>query len=149
MTVPKQFQVLIQSFAPTFTRPSFLRIMWITVAAILTVGSRTVSNLIRTLETFSFGHASSFHRLFSKRRWKNWSLGRTLCHLILQFIREDEPVYLAGDDTVGGHKGKRVYGKGCHRDAVRSSHKRLVFRWGLEHESWLTLLIDLKSTFVW
>ncbi|MCA9025090.1 MAG: hypothetical protein KDA86_07740 [Planctomycetaceae bacterium] len=37
---------------------------------------------------------------------------------------------VAGDDMVSQHRGENVYGKGCHRDAVRSSHQHLVHRWG-------------------
>ena len=29
------------------------------------------------------------------------------------------------------HPGKKVYGKGKHRDAVRSSHSYTAFRWGV------------------
>ncbi len=36
-------------------------------------------------------------------------------------------IRLVGDDTVDGHRGKRVYGKARHRDAVRSSHSHTVF----------------------
>ena len=37
---------------------------------------------------------------------------------------------LCGDDTVDGHRGKKVYGKACHRDAVRSTHSFTAYRWG-------------------
>ena len=119
LCLPQAFQDLIQGFAGGFTRPSFRRFVWLTVASILTLGSHTVSNLLRTLETFQEGHFSSFHRLFSKRRWKPWKLAHSLCSLILVLIPEGQPVFLAGDDTVDGHRGKHVFGKGCHRDAVR------------------------------
>ena len=39
---------------------------------------------------------------------------------------------LTGDDTVSQHRGEHAYGKGCHRDAVRSSHQHQVYRW--EHK---------------
>jgi hypothetical protein len=47
------------------------------------------------------------------------------------------------DDTVAEHCGKRVYGKGCHRDAVRSGHgTHTAVRWG---HKWvvLTVLVPL------
>jgi hypothetical protein len=136
--LPKAFQELIQSFAPAFTRPSFRRFTWLVVAAILTLGSHTISNLLRTLEAFQQGHFSSFHRFLSKRRWKPWCLAKILCSLILALLPEDQLVFLAGDDTVDGHRGKNVYGKGCHRDAVRSSHTHLVHRWG---HKWVVLSV--------
>jgi hypothetical protein len=50
------------------------------------------------------------------------------------------------DDTTTQHRGKCVYGKGCHHDAVRSAHKHLVFRWG---HRWIALAISLKFPFTW
>lgn len=138
LCLPESFQTLIQTFASGFTRPSFRRFVWLTVAAILTLGTHTVSNLCRTLEVFQDGHLTSFLRLFSKRRWQPWKLARILCSLILMLVPERQDVHLAGDDTVDGHRGINVYGKGCHRDAVRSSHSHLVFRWG---HKWIVLSI--------
>jgi hypothetical protein len=57
-------------------------------------------------------------------------LGKVLASAVLRLIPQDEPVLVAMDDTTAQHRGKKVYGKGCHRDAVRSSHKHKVWRWG-------------------
>ena len=138
LRTPKLFQELIQSFSHAFTRPSFRRFTWLVFAAILTLGSHTTSNLLRTLEAFQEGHFSSFHRLFSKRRWKPWCLSKILCKWILALLPDEQLVWLAGDDTVDGHRGKKVYGKGCHRDAVRSTHTHMVYRWG---HKWIVLSI--------
>jgi hypothetical protein len=48
---------------------------------------------------------------------------------------------LAADDTVAEHPGDKVYGKGCHRDAVRSSHSYTAFRWG---HKWLVLFVLVR-----
>ena len=45
------------------------------------------------------------------------------------------------DDTTAQHRGKHVYGKGCHHDAVRSAHKHVVFRWG---HRWVVLAISVN-----
>lgn len=66
------------------TMTTHRRVCVLLTAAILTVGSRTVANVLRT----------------------------------------------AGDDTVDGHRGVKVFGKECHRDAVRSSHSYTTSRWG-------------------
>ena len=51
-------------------------------------------------------------------------------------------IEMAGDDTVAEHPGPRVYGKGRHRDPVRSTHSFTAFRWG---HKWvmLALLVHL------
>jgi hypothetical protein len=50
------------------------------------------------------------------------------------------------DDTTAQHRGKKVYGKGCHHDAVRSSHTHVVWRWG---HRWVVLAISVKLPFTW
>lgn len=67
-------------------------------------------------------------------------LGRILASLVLALIPDDQPVILAVDDTVTQHRGKNVYGKGCHRDAVRSSHAHTVWRWG---HKWVVLAVSV------
>lgn len=54
-------------------------------------------------------------------------------------------VKVCGDETVDGHRGKKVYAKSRHRDAVRSSHSHTVFRYG---HKWIVLavLVNLPYT---
>ena len=48
---------------------------------------------------------------------------------------------MAGDDTVTEHPGPKVYGKGCHRDPVRSTHSFTAFRWG---HKWVVLALLVR-----
>jgi hypothetical protein len=61
-------------------------------------------------------------------------------------IPPEEPVLVPMDDTTAQHRGKCVYGKGCHHDAVRSAHKHVVFRWG---HRWVVLAISVRFPFTW
>src|SRR5436190_520067 len=56
----------------------------------------------------------------------------------------DGPIFLAADDTVDEHRGKRVYGKGRHRDPVRSTHSYTAFRWG---HKWLVVAVLVRFPF--
>jgi len=56
-------------FAPIFTRPTVRRFLTLLGAAILTVGRRTVANLLRTAGSLAAGAGSSFRRVFSQARW--------------------------------------------------------------------------------
>jgi hypothetical protein len=132
---------LFLEFSRNFSKPTHLRFLLLMGAAILTVGRRTVSNMLRTAGGMACGHASSYHRFFSKRRWSLWPLARELANHILERYHPTGPVPTVVDDTVDGHKGKKVYGKGCHRDAVRSTHSYTAFRWGLK---WVALCILVK-----
>ena len=142
--LPAPAHPLFQSLAGAFTRPIFLRFVVLTLAAILTLGGRTICNLLRTLRALAPGHPSSYHRVFSKRRWSAWRLARCLAGWIFNRLLPKGPIYLAADDTVSEHPGKKVYGKGCHRDPVRSTHSFTAFRWG---HKWVVLAVLVRFPF--
>lgn len=144
-TIPKAvMNVLSEDLASAFTRPTFIRFVTLILAAILTTGSRTVSNVVRTVSGLIDGHVSTYHRVFSKRKWSTWAVTRGLCALILRHLVPDGAVHLAGDDTVDEHRGAKVFGKGCHRDAVRSTHSYTAFYWG---HKWVVLSIVVRLSF--
>lgn len=135
---------LLHAFAAAFTRPTYERFVVLLLAAILTTGCRTILNLLRIIDTLAPGHASSYHRVFCRRRCSLWRLGHALAGYILRRWLPAGSVVLAGDDTVCEHKGKHVYGKARHRDAVRSTHSYTAFRWG---HKWVVLAILVPFPF--
>jgi hypothetical protein len=135
---------LLDEFAGAFTRPTFPRFVVLLLAAIVTTGCRTVQNVLRTVGSLAAGHPSSYHRVFSRRRWSSWHLARGLVGYILRHWVPEGPVNLAGDDTVDQHTGDKVYGKACHRDAVRSTHSYTAYRWG---HKWVVLAILVQFSF--
>jgi DDE superfamily endonuclease len=142
--LPRPARPLLDALAPAFTRPAFLRFVVLLVAAILTLGGRNVSKLLRTLGALAPGHFSSFHRLFSRCRWHGRRLARALAATVVRRFLPDGPIHLVGDDTVAEHPGPKVYGKGCHRDPVRSTHSFTAYRWG---HKWVVLAILVRFPF--
>ena len=142
--IPTVAEPLMMSFFIAYTQPTFQRILPLMVGAILTQGQHTVTAIYRTMRPVIRGHVSTYHRVFSRASWSLWPLGRILATAILHFIPPDEPVLLPMDDTTAQHRGKHVYGKGCHHDAVRSAHKHIVYRWG---HRWVVLAISVKFPF--
>lgn len=136
--VPARARPLLDEFAGAFTRPTFPRFVVLLLAAVVTTGCRTVLNVLRTVGGLAAGHPSSYHRVFSRRRWASWHLARGLAGYILRHWVPEGVVNLAGDDTVDQHTGDQVYGKACHRDAVRSTHSYTAYRWG---HKWVVLAI--------
>jgi hypothetical protein len=113
-------------------------------AAILTTGRRTVANVLRTVGDLAPGHAASYRRVLSAAEWSGLELGCALTRFLLDHLVPDGPVDLVGDDTVDGHPGPKVYGKGRHRDAVRSSHTYTAWRYG---HKWVVLAVLVKFPF--
>lgn len=144
--VPKQFQPLLGNLVDTFRRPETARrVVFFFAAAILTVGDRTVSNILRLLGLIEKINPSTYHRLFSHRRWNSRPLAYAIAKFVLERSVPPGTVRVCGDETVDGHRGEKVYGKARHRDAVRSTHSHTVYRYG---HKWIVLavLVDLPYT---
>ena len=138
---PLVIRLFLRAFADVFTRPTYYRFFVLLLAAVLTTGNHTVLNLLRTLGTLAPGAASSYHHFFSKRRWSLWRLAYLLAAWLIGHFAASGSIQLAGDDTVDEHRGKKVFGKGRHRDAVRSSQSYTAFRYG---HKWVVLAILVK-----
>jgi hypothetical protein len=144
MNVPACAIPVLSMFRPAFSTPTYHRFLVLVLAAVLTTGRRTVTNLLRTVRYQANGHGSSYHRVFSQRRWSAWALARALITFLLDHLVPPGPVLLAGDDTVTEHPGPQVFGKGRHRDGVRSTHSYTAYRWG---HKWVVVSILVKLPF--
>lgn len=138
MILPNEAQPLLFALAPAFTAPTFHRFTTLMTAAILTSGRRTVANLLRTLGGLAPGHRSSYQRVLSQAQWSGLQLACLLTRLLLQHLLPQGIVRLVGDDTVDGHKGKKVHGKARHRDPVRSTKSYTAWRYG---HKWVVLSV--------
>jgi hypothetical protein len=136
--LPKQVRTIFDPFEPVFSQPTHRRFVLLALAAILTLGGHTITNLLRVLGTLAPGHPSSYHRVFSRNRWSLSYLARRYVAAVLARFVPHGPILLAGDDTVTEHPGPHVYGKGRHRDPVRSTHAYTAFRWG---HKWVLLTV--------
>ena len=142
--VPKAAEPLMAAFSVAFTRPTFQRVLVLFLGAILSLRHRTVTGMLRAVGPLAKGHWSDFHRVLCRRVWSTWPLGKVLAAMVLELIPADQPVICPADDTTPQHKGKHVYGKGCHHDACRSTHRHTVWVWG---HKWVTLGINVKLPF--
>jgi hypothetical protein len=144
MNVPTCAMPVLTMFRPAFSTPTYHRFLVLGLAAILTTGRRTVTNLLRTMRAQAPGHVSSYHRVFSQRRWSAWALARILITFRLDYGVPPGPVLLAGDETVTEYPGPKVFGKGRHRDGVRATHTYTAYRWG---HKWVVLSVLVKCPF--
>jgi hypothetical protein len=131
-------------FHPAFSTPTYHRFLVLWLGAIMTTGRQTSTNLLRTVRHHANGHVSSYHRVFSMRRWSTWELARLLLAFLLHYVVPPGPVLLAGDDTVAERPGPHVFGKARHRDGVRSTHSYTAYRWG---HQWVVLSVLVKFPF--
>jgi len=144
LSLPSAAEPLLMSLSITFTNLTFQRFLLLCVGAILARGRRTVTGMLGAMGGLVNGHPSAYHRVFSRAAWSLWPLGKVLATAVLRSIPSDEPVLIPMDDTTAQHRGKQVYGKGCHHDAVRSSHSHVVWRWG---HRWVVLAVSVPLPF--
>jgi DDE superfamily endonuclease len=142
--LPAPVHAVFGPLEKALTRPTYQRLVLLALAAILTIGGRTIANLLRCLGALAPGHPSSYHRALSHRRWPTRRLARRYIAAVLDRFAPRGPVELAGDDTVTEHPGPTVYGKGCHRDPVRSTHSFTAYRWG---HKWIVLALLVRFPF--
>ena len=144
LSLPSAARELFMSFSVAFSEPTFQRMLTLCLGAFLASGPHTVAAMLWSARCVISGHWTDYHRVFSRASWSLWTLGKILGQAILRWVPDDEPVVVAIDDTTAQHRGKRVYGKGCHRDGVRSTHSHMVFKWG---HCWVVLAVLVKFPF--
>jgi hypothetical protein len=137
LSLPPEASVL-ERLRPAFTAPTYERLLVLCVGAIVAMGRRTVSRVLWSVRCLVRGHPSSYHRFFSRARWPMLPLAKVLAAMALELVPEGEAVEVVADDTVDGCDGDHAYGTGCHRDAVRSSRSRTVFKFG---HKWASLAV--------
>jgi len=76
------------SLFQAFNRPTAGRFGVLLVGAILACGKRTVTAILRAVGSLANGHYSTYHRVFSRAPWSQWTLGWTLTRLthVCQFV---------------------------------------------------------------
>ena len=145
LTISDEALPVFSLFESAFTTTAtFVRAQLLGVAAILTTGRRTVSNLLRTVAGLTEGDPSTYHRVLSLAQWSGLTLASLLARFILRHFGPQGRVRLVGDDTVTEHPGRKVHGKARHRDPVRSSHSYTAWRWG---HKWVVLAVLVRFPF--
>jgi hypothetical protein len=142
-SIPSAARPLLLSLAPCFTRPTFRRAIVLLFAALLTIGRRTIHNLLRTAGVLAPGDSSSYRRVLSEASWSGLRLAAALTRFVVVHFGTTRPLLLVGDDTVDEHRGQKVYGESRHRDPIRSSHSYTTYRFG---HKWVVVGLLLRFT---
>jgi DDE superfamily endonuclease len=126
---------ILTKFAPVFSQPTFENFLFLSTGAILTQGSRTVTNMLRTLGQRP-KHFTTYHNFFKRCECPLLPLSRILCSLIFSLV--PGVIELAVDETICRHSGPKVFGGSCHRDPLLSTHKRVQYSFG---HKWVVLAV--------
>jgi len=136
--------VLLAPFSSCFSQPVFAIFQVMVAAWVVCLGRRTISRVWQTTGRAGGEDHSKAYRLFNQAVW-NWDdLARiTLLELLADLI-PGSSVWLVVDDTLCHKRGAKVAFGGIFLDAVLSSRKHKVFRYGV---NWVTLGVVVQLPF--
>ena len=149
VSLPKAVEPVVSGFPIAFTGRTFQRAVVLFVGLVLAVGRHTVAGALRAAGSLAAGALAAgrrtrYHRFFSRAKWSPWPLGKVLAGLVPDLVPPGEPAVCPVDDTAAQHKGPRVYGKGRHRDACRSTRSHTARLWG---HKWVVLAVNVTLPF--
>src|ERR1044072_4916364 len=136
--------VLLAPFVGCFNQPVHATFSLLVVAWIACLGRRTISRVWQTTGQAGDADHSKAYRLFNQAVW-NWDdLARiTLIELLCDLI-PGSSVWLVVDDTLCHKRGAKVAFGGIFLDAVLSTRKHKIFRFG---NNWVMLGIVVELPF--
>jgi hypothetical protein len=138
------FQQLLAPFAPCFRPEVFATFSLMTVAWVVCLGRRTISRVWETTgRSADHSHYPAF-RLFSNAAWNFDEVCRILLVQLLAAFVPGGRVWLVIDDTLCHKRGAKVAFGGIFLDAVLSSKRHKVFRFGT---NWVTLGLVVQLPF--
>ena len=102
------FEQIVGTFASLFTAPTARSFQTIVLGWVLCQGSRTVSGVIRAAGWQADKSHDAYQNFFSKAHWApNVLWERLFLFLVEVFSLTNKPIFLAGDDTITKHWGRR------------------------------------------
>jgi hypothetical protein len=136
--------ILLELFRPCFRPEVFIMFRWTVGGWIVCLGRRSISRVWETTGRSQHQDHSAAFRLFSQAGW-NWD---ELCRiLLLALLAQFVPgmrVWIAVDDTLAHKRGAKVAFGGIFLDAVLSTKRHKVFRFG---NNWVKLAVLVQLPF--
>jgi len=130
-TISSAWTILLQQYFPLFTAPGaeiFSRLM---IGWVLCTCRRTITGILMFADPWAKRAHDAYHRFLPDARWSMAELWKLLAKILIQAFYRNGIIVLALDDTLFHRSGRKVDGAGWWRDAVRSTHKNIVYAWGL------------------
>ena len=137
-TIPSGLTQAIVGLSDLFSRRVWPLVQVLLTGAILAVGPRTVSAVLRVMGLSRERQFQKYHRVLNRVKWSTLAGSRCLLKLLIGAFAPDGPLIMALDDTIERRRGARIAAKGIYRDPVRSSHGHFVKASGLR---WLCLML--------
>src|SRR4051794_29550684 len=136
--------VLLDLFRPCFRLEVFSLFRAMAAAWVVCLGRRTISRVWQTTGRSASEDHSKAYRLFNQAAWNADDLARVMLLELLADLIPGSQVWLVIDDTLCHKRGAKVAFGGIFLDAVLSSRKHKIFRFGV---NWVTLGVVVQLPF--
>jgi hypothetical protein len=148
--LPAAIILVLAPLAPLCSRRVWCHARLLLLGAILTPSARTVTAALRVLGLATERRFTNDQRVLHRARWSTRQAGRILLGvLITVLVPAGATIVLGADDTLERRSGRKIKGKGCYRDAVRSSKQHVIRCVGLKWVSMMLLVPVPWSRRVW
>ena len=137
-TIPSGLTKVIVGFTDLFSKRAWPLVQVLLRGAILTVGPRTVTAVLRVMGLSQEKAFQKYHRVLRRVRWSTLAASRRLLVMLIDAFAPEGPLLMALDDTIERRRGAKIAAKGIYRNPLRSSHSHFVKASGLR---WLCLML--------
>lgn len=137
-TLPPELTSWSVVFAPLFSKRVWSSVQVLLTGAILAVGPRTVTAVLRVMGLSQEAQFQKYHRVLNRAKWSSLAASQRLLRALIDVFVPNGPLLMALDDTIERRRGARIAARGIYRDPVRSSHSHFVKASGLR---WLCLML--------
>ena len=150
-----EMQAVLFPFASLFSMPVWRNASILAIGSILCIGKRTVTSALKVMGLKDEKHFTNYHRVLNRAKWNALNGAKILLGRIIRLIPLGLPLIVAIDENIERRKGKKIKAKGCYRDAVRSSEKKVVHCFGLKWISMMAIIcyyrdkMDPFGRYVW
>ena len=137
-TIPADVRSVLGAFAPLFSNPVWCNAQLLAIGAVLCVGKRTVTAALRVMGLGQHKQFTNYHRVLNRAKWNPLDAAKILLGLLVHLLPAHLPLIIGVDETIERRSGRKIKVKGAYRDPVRSTHKKVVFCFGLK---WICMML--------
>ncbi len=132
---------VLDAFAPLFLNSVWINAQILLIGAILCIGKRTVTSSLKVMGLGRQKEYSKYHRVLNRAKWNALEGSKILLELLIALVPQKDALVFLIDEHLERRKGNKIAKKGCYRDAIRSSRKKVAHSFGLK---WTALMLAVK-----
>ncbi len=136
--LPVEMQLIMLNFALVFSNSVWQSALVLTIGAIPAPGKRTVTSSLRVMGLKDEKRFTNYHRVLNRAKQAPLACSKIQLCLLIKLVPDSWPLIIVVDETAERRKGAKIKAEGCYRDAVRTTHKKVITCFGLK---WIAMMI--------